>query len=314
MASHEQVAHNWANRTGRCQTGHNLHYRGDTIYSYGDHFPVARHIENSKGEHAVLFTTDSYSISTTNHKNIVWRACSHLTRFAVPHVGRNGYDRDNYRDYERRAYQLVIQSTRRRHANRAAADMNEARALIREGNEYARFLGKKWNPLVLPSALECREAEAARLARIEQERQRMLREADKVRKATEAEIAREYAKKLPAWRAGGRVYMPYVSGSFPVALRLTTDGQHIETSRQADFPVADAKAAWPKLRRAFETLSRSAEGTEFDTRQCREFIRLGNFRVDKLDTRGVTAGCHFVEWSEIFAMAETLGLIEAVPA
>jgi hypothetical protein len=42
MATHNEVAHAWAHQTGRCHRGHHMFYEGDTIYSYGHHFPIAR--------------------------------------------------------------------------------------------------------------------------------------------------------------------------------------------------------------------------------------------------------------------------------
>ena len=54
-----EIPHLWAHRTqdeARNRQG-NLYFTGDTIYSYGSHFPIARHVTNDAGERAVLFTT-----------------------------------------------------------------------------------------------------------------------------------------------------------------------------------------------------------------------------------------------------------------
>jgi hypothetical protein len=51
-------------------TGSNLYIKGDTIYSYGSHFPVARW-HWVEGKPIVWFNSDKYSISTTRHQGYV---------------------------------------------------------------------------------------------------------------------------------------------------------------------------------------------------------------------------------------------------
>ena len=54
-----EIPHLWAHHTqdeARNRQG-NLYFVGDTIYSYGSHFPIARQITNDAGQRAILFTT-----------------------------------------------------------------------------------------------------------------------------------------------------------------------------------------------------------------------------------------------------------------
>ena len=87
----DMVAHLWAHKSQDFarNPGHNFYFHGDTIYSYGSHFPVARHVENKRGR-AVLFTTRSYSSTTAGHKCMVEGACRHLTVFHVADVNEHG--------------------------------------------------------------------------------------------------------------------------------------------------------------------------------------------------------------------------------
>jgi hypothetical protein len=51
----EDVAHVWAHQLqshARNKRG-NFYFQGDTIYSYGSHFPIAKHVEH-KGEEVHL--------------------------------------------------------------------------------------------------------------------------------------------------------------------------------------------------------------------------------------------------------------------
>ena len=64
-----EIPHLWAHRTqdeARNRQG-NLYFTGDTIYSYGSHFPIARHAANEAGERGVLLTTATYSVTTSSH-------------------------------------------------------------------------------------------------------------------------------------------------------------------------------------------------------------------------------------------------------
>ena len=73
-----EVAHLWANQIqedARTPTG-NMFFRGNTIYSYGRHFPIAKFIEH-EGKNAILFTLDTYSNTTAKHIGHVRGACSH---------------------------------------------------------------------------------------------------------------------------------------------------------------------------------------------------------------------------------------------
>ena len=77
--SHDEVAHRWAQNTeGDHAAGFNMWFEGDTIYSYGRHFPIARLVTNEQGEKAVLFTTEVYGTSTAKHCTITRRAINHL--------------------------------------------------------------------------------------------------------------------------------------------------------------------------------------------------------------------------------------------
>jgi hypothetical protein len=50
-----EIPHLWAHQTqdeARNRQG-NLYFTGDTIYSYGSHFPIARRVTNDAGELAI---------------------------------------------------------------------------------------------------------------------------------------------------------------------------------------------------------------------------------------------------------------------
>lgn len=68
--SHYDVAHRFANGIGERCHGNNVFFEGDTIYSYGYHFPMA-----IKYNGKLLFNDARYSVSTSKHQAIVLSAC-----------------------------------------------------------------------------------------------------------------------------------------------------------------------------------------------------------------------------------------------
>src|SRR4051794_30005881 len=70
VVDRDEVAHLWAHRTQEYarDRGSRFYFKGDTIYSYGEHFPIARHVYHG-GHHTVLFTCRKYSPTTSTHKS-----------------------------------------------------------------------------------------------------------------------------------------------------------------------------------------------------------------------------------------------------
>jgi len=121
MTSHSDVAHRWAQlepESTECLTGCNMFYDGATIYSYGYHFPIAKHVRDAGGEHVVLFTTDSYSSSTSTHKSHTSGACSHLNVFQVPCVtaSTKAVHKSNYKAMKKALRERLIALGRKRTA------------------------------------------------------------------------------------------------------------------------------------------------------------------------------------------------------
>src|SRR5437660_3842392 len=72
-----EIPHLWAHKvqeSARNAQG-NLYFDGETIYSYGSHFPIARHVlDNPTKRHpkpGILFTTRSWSVTTSGHVSAV---------------------------------------------------------------------------------------------------------------------------------------------------------------------------------------------------------------------------------------------------
>lgn len=277
--TNDMVAHVWAQQSqdhGR-NSGETFYFNGATVYSYGSHFPIARFVGNGS---AVLFTTDDYSTTTSTHISRVHRAIGRQRIFMVPDVMADdtAAHRANIADYVERANDAVKRATKRRKADLADMDLEAAASLSVSAREYALFfdIAAKRILAKLPN-LESLDIADLR---------RQLAERD--RKAKEA-ARRKLAADARKWLSGEG----YSLRGYPeVLLRVSTDGNEIETSEGARVPFPAAVTMWRALERGHDIKG----------------ARVGFFRVDSVTAKNVHIGCHTVPRAEMSRLAESLGL------
>lgn len=80
----ETICHAWAHQTTSDMHKNSMFFSGRTIYSYGNHFPIATILKDD--DHTVLFTTRDYSPATSAHKWKARSAVSHKNIIYCPHV------------------------------------------------------------------------------------------------------------------------------------------------------------------------------------------------------------------------------------
>ena len=82
------IAHLWASQAqdGARNTG-NFYYEGLTIYSYGNHFPIAQIYD--KDNNIVFVNSDSYSPTTAKHQYHVMSSITHKESIFVPYPTLN---------------------------------------------------------------------------------------------------------------------------------------------------------------------------------------------------------------------------------
>lgn len=77
--NHSECARRWAEQSGRgnkAKAGA-IFYEGDTIYSYGHHYPIARHVVLKDSRRRItLHNSNWYSNSTNRHSDTVWWAAA----------------------------------------------------------------------------------------------------------------------------------------------------------------------------------------------------------------------------------------------
>lgn len=285
------VAHLWANQSqdeARTSNG-NFYFTGDTIYSYGSHFPIACHVDN-----VVLFTTASYSNTTAQHKSKVRRACSHKTVFEVPFILPSTFGEKqhvmNFRNYQARINTAFDKFKSARFYKRYHLETLDA--LIAEANNYASTF--KLNLSIPPMALS-RETMNEMVEKSEQKREKAMELKYTQRRAAQAKWEAQQklsnAEKIAQWINGEDVYLPYNCGTY-----LRVKNGNVQTSKGALVPLEDA-------RRLFAIVQRKRNSGQ-SWRRNSEHCPIGQFEVDSIDSNGnIVAGCHNIHWDEIARFA-----------
>ncbi len=284
--NNEQVAHLWANKSRSAAKGSSFYFDGDTIYSYGPHFPIARHYKG-----IVLYTSRTYSVTTAKHKGIVCSAMSHLPSFMVDDVTKDPSGADVKAYAERLKLQAMVLSRPRDPQFR----IEHLQRITDEANKFCSTFGFKTR-FQMPDEVTL---EALR----EKSKQAQAKKAKQTAERN-ARIERENAEAITEWIAGRRAMLPYTVQTVYLRARHAAcesingnepDGLIMETSRGARVPLADAQRAF-----RFVMLKR-----EKGWRRNGETFPVGEFQLEAVNEQGVVAGCHRVAWAEIERFAKT---------
>lgn len=307
----DEVPHLWAHKTqsgARNQHG-NLFFSGDTIYSYGYHFPIARHVVSPKGKPGILITDKTWSNTTSGHVWAVHRAITGLCpSFTVHDV--YGSPKEQLQFFHRNVEfareelsEAKLKSQKVKRFKALEADILKANAFYEWCGSSARFKLPKDAADYRVLEAEYDQTLAARRVIADAKRAEEQRQWTENRRAYEIERAKrreEAAAKLPelieAWKRGENPQLlSYVRGynDLPVMLRIV--GDQLETSLGARVPVEHCLKALPLIRRIW------AKGETW-TRNGQE-IRLGYYFIDQVKPGWLIAGCHTVPQAEVERIA-----------
>lgn len=146
VLTNQEVAEAWAAQDrpeARNQSG-SLYFVGRTIYSYGNHFPIAAFTPSPTGNRlAVLFSHRSYSVTTSAHQRRAWSAwyrCPHrgaCEKFRV--FSPDWSPSDNLDDYTGRIKNTADRARRAR--SRRPWLIEQGRKLVAERRRFCEFFG-----------------------------------------------------------------------------------------------------------------------------------------------------------------------------
>lgn len=267
------VAHAWAHglkESGRNSTG-SLYFSGATVYSYGPHFAIARHVER-KGQRCVLFTTRDYSITTSGHKSQV--RCAIPPGVPVFHV-TDPSDAPTVKtldEYAARVDEALKRAARAtKHGEWA---LRRAGELVEEANAFAAFFGFR-RRLALPGDLDA-------------VRERVKKQAAAAAAATKKRLAREAAERTEQLREWARdASLTYQHGF--AYMRL--NGDRVETTMRADVPLSEVVKVGPMVVEMF------ARGQTYQRNG--ERINVGQYTLETITADVVTVGCHKFTRAEV---------------
>jgi hypothetical protein len=307
MASNSQVAHVWAQQRKPSMSGSNFYFDGSTIFSYGRHFPIAKFVER-KGKKAVLFTTRSYSSSTSKHISYTRRALQGLNVpvFHVCNPTMPVTSPEVRKYFQGRLDIAVDEIAKARMSVTRLRYIEQANGICAAANVMAEWFGFRWR-MVTP---EWGEAYIQRLRdkakEVERKKEAKLEQQRKANEKRHAEQLVELAKRRERWLAGEDVQLEprwYSGTDVPTVLRVK--GDKVETSRGAEIPLPHAKRLWPAIRKVMQS------GAPYEHNG--HSIHVGEFRIDRIEVDGtLIAGCHTIKYPELERIAKQLGLVGEV--
>lgn len=294
------VAHLWANKSQpeARNPRSNLFFENLTLYSYGYHFPVGRHVQNKRGQWAVLLTTWTYSATTNGHISLAKNATRHLQRFFVGDVDCNISQEDLARDQfvQYKSQLLDLGKSYIKARQRKPYILREMESLAIEANSFAKFFGLRGR-IKLPADNTKWQAECAKIEKQEAARRRD----SEIKREIElkARIARE-ADRLARWVAGENCLGYGFDYSAPVKLRIV--GDTVQTSRGAEVSLDNAV-------RLYKFVATLKEKGEVYKRSSLLTFPVGAFSLKEMDECGnIKVGCHDIPWSELERLATLAGI------
>lgn len=289
VVTSEMVAHLWANQSQSTARNarNSFFFRDSTIWSYGAHFPIARHVAPD----TILFTTRTYSNTTCKHLLHTRRAiASHKTVLHVHNVlANNRIDHlANLKDLQANFIKTLDTASRAR--TYFDLHMEAAKRLVETHNTYREFFRVEEGTEALTLSPEWREgAKRRRAAHAE-----LMKE--------QAEIEARYAlENMRAWVQG--LPMPHAhrgTDNFPETCIRLKDAETIETSRGAEVPVTHARELWGWIHAIHN-------GEREPYYHNGHSLHVGSFRVDSISKDGtVKAGCHTLKYDMLKAFADRM--------
>ena len=284
LKNQSQVAHFWANQLQSEGRANSLFFEGDTIYSWGHHYQIARIVTDNNGDKVVFINSNGYSSSTGKHTHIVRHSIpSDVKVFYVPFISSRTFYSRGIQSFDIAELPAILNIMEGQ-----VSDLLDKQLVARSNSYHFREAQTKLSimtsiaerfGLKVPHWTDFRQWEAAHKKCVEikatEGERAEKRELNRLKK--QAEQAKIEAEKVEKWERGE------INGSFynvDTRLRLSEDGKEIETSRGASVPLEEAKAMYKRLKAGVD---------------CRR-EKLGGYTVLDSDSNTVTIGCHVIRW------------------
>ena len=320
FSSAQELIHVFAQQkqsSGKCS---NMFFENTvTLYDYGYHYPLALYATNKKGEKAMIINTQGYSVTTSKHIGMVKYATNQHNQFMLPNTDAMKQLLGNYDARITEGLSVAIihcigsfydkLEYDKKKRKQATLDKWKEDTML-ECENYVNILdwyGFKPSKEAIKAmrqltGLPAAEAKAAAI------KAKALREKKRA-KAALAEHKKHAALMqhcVKAWLANEVFFVSddgaqhntlhWIARNETVLLRI--NGEDVETSKGAKFPLEHGLKALPLINQAI------GKGWHKNGHT----IHLGHYQIDEILAAGdVKAGCHFVLYSEVMRIAKELG-------
>ena len=283
LKNHSEVSHYWANKIQSQGKACNMFFEGDIIYSYGYHFPIAKHIKNN----LILFTSKGYSVSTSKHLGITRSAIpSEIEVLTVPEVDIRNNTLTSHIDNIEYFINEIKTNFGKSERARKYKEMYLRNGLANINN-MKRYLELFKVKSKLPSGLK--KAVNLFINMDNTEIMEVIKAEQDIQKKAELQRKKEQEKKflelLPKWKNNEVYNLPYYKKQY---LRLTNN--EIETSLHVKISIETFKKYYSMLKSGKSLLNE----------------KIDYYRVTKQDSNLLTIGCHAIPISEINYIANLL--------
>lgn len=264
FSDQSQVAHLWANKIQdeATNSGRSFFFRGNTIYSYGHHFPIAKHVQGINGNDFVLFTERGYSNTTSKHIAITRSACSHkdIVYCYNPEAGHNV-------NFDHWLKCIEAEADKLARARKPELYLNNIEHVATKVRKYSEYLGADI-PVTLLEAMKITNKDE--YSAYNENRAEM---AKKAQKHAQAEMKKKHKKALIEWLnfETNRLYVHDGSDY----LRYNSENDRIETTQAVQIPNAIARTLYNLIK----------------TNKLAIGDKVLDFRVDQIG-KTIKIGCH----------------------
>ena len=298
----EGVAHAWAHKrqTSARNSSGSLYFDGSIIYSYGDHFPVARHVE-FRGQPLILITKRKYSITTLKHVGIVAQAIP-------PNIRHIRTSLDIKTPFDAAFVTKLLDELATEHTGAIARALKAttntvgykqlAKEIAGLYSTTATFFCRHRSPLTISQVEQSRiDAKCIQqAARFEHLQTKKLAKDLREKLRREAEDRETLPDKITRFRAGE--YVPDLN-HYAGFDYLRINGDKVETSRACSAPIEDARRI-----KSF-VLNKLATGSNWQRGSLE--VKIGEYLLESIDTEGiVTIGCHKFQKEEVLNLLEQI--------
>ena len=275
-----QVCHVWASQSQSYGKNHGgtIFFENETIYSYGYHYPMGVIYNRRDGDttNIVLFNSEGYSPTTSQHQSHASSAVTHLYTIYVPEP--DFPERDCNREFLINNFKEQADKLKRvRKVYSVQGSINSVRELIEVYYDFCSAFSITPETYDIDELVPQKVVE--RLQRQAEKTQKTLEEKERKRRQSEEEARKEEQPKLIKWLNGQNISL---RGDLFEKVYLRIKNGEVETSLGASVPLDHAK----RLLKLIEN-QKASQGE-----------RVGHFQLDDYDSQKAVIGCHTIELNE----------------